>query len=179
MSLISGGEPKPAVKDPEELSDEEQEARQTGMSVEEVVTARATPMVKKKTEKKTKKGATKTKAPKAKKATKATKGATAKAAGSSAKSKSPKKPRYVKKGEKSGSPSKRGPKGSKNPKRDAPDGGVFGRKVDRARKEKGWTQAFLAAKIEITQPAICNIIKGTAGASEKTTAKLSKVLGLK
>jgi ribosome-binding protein aMBF1 (putative translation factor) len=174
----------PEVREPGELTEEEQEARQTGQTVEEVMTAKATPEAKKAA----KKAATKSKktakparakkaeaqktAPKAKKSAKPAKAKAATAAGK-------KKSSYVRKGEKDGSKSNRGPKGSKNPKRSAKDGGVFGRKVARARKEKGWSQVQLAEKAEITQPAVCNIEKGTAGASSDLAKKLARVLGIK
>jgi ribosome-binding protein aMBF1 (putative translation factor) len=194
MRIIDGGHAEIAgadaddIKEPEELSEVEQEARQTGETVEEVVAKKT--KAPKKAVKKAK--AEPKKAPKAKKSAKAPKAAkpkktasigkprakTASGGGATGKPKKAAK-KYIRKGEKDGSASKRGPKGLAEPKRNAKDNGVFGRKVDRARKEKGWTQSVLALKCEITQPAICNIIKGTAGASEKTTAKLSKLLGIK
>ena len=56
---------------------------------------------------------------------------------------------------------------------------MFGRKADRARKEKGWSQAHLAERSGLTQPGICNILRGTAGASEAAQKRISKALGLK
>ncbi len=138
------------VKDPNELSEDEQEARQTGKTVDEI---------KKEAEVKTKKP---------KKVKKAAPSKTKKAS----------KPKKVAAPKKPAAGLKRGPKGNKNPVRNAPDKGVFGRKADRARKEKGLTQWQLAEKVGITQPAICNILRGTCGASEDLQKRLSKALGL-
>jgi DNA-binding XRE family transcriptional regulator len=55
---------------------------------------------------------------------------------------------------------------------------VFGRKVAKARVANEWPQWKLAEKCGCTQPAMCNIEKGTAPVGEKLKAKICKVLGL-
>jgi DNA-binding XRE family transcriptional regulator/thiol-disulfide isomerase/thioredoxin len=73
---------------------------------------------------------------------------------------------------------KTGPKGNKNPTRNAADGGKFGLQVARGRKAKGWTQRELAEKVGCNQPSIANIEKGTCGASEALSIAIAKKLGI-
>lgn len=55
---------------------------------------------------------------------------------------------------------------------------AFGKKVAKARVANEWPQWKLAEKVGCTQPAVCNIEKGTAPCGEKLKAKICKVLGL-
>ena len=75
---------------------------------------------------------------------------------------------------------RRGPKGwpEKKRKRDAPDKGRFGRALAKARKAKGWPQHRLARAAGITQPHVCNVEKGTLGASEALKKKLARAVGM-
>ncbi len=74
---------------------------------------------------------------------------------------------------------RRGPKGNPPAKvvRNGEKG--YGLKVAKARKAKGWTQRQLAVAIGMTQPAICNIEKGTCKAGIGVKAKLRNRLGVK
>lgn len=182
------------VKDPSELSEAEAEARQTGESIEEVLA--------KSSEAKTPKGKAtrksgKTSKPKSKvkgrsslssSKVPSTKKTSKKSAKSSAKpSKKPvkgaKKPPVrsakAKVATSAGDrpANKRGPRGNPNPKREAHDGGKFGREIARARKVKTWTQAELARRVGCSQPGIANMEKGTCGVGP-LGIKIAKVLGL-
>jgi ribosome-binding protein aMBF1 (putative translation factor) len=182
------GEGTPSPKAPEELTEDEQEARQTGVPLAAVKKRNTKPKAKakakavKKPAKKTAKKASKKgakKVPKAQKPSKAGKKPSVKAKPARSKKNTPATKSDTAKIKKDGTPAKkRGPQGRKNPERNAPDGGKFGRAVARARKEKGWTQRGLAEKAGLTQPAVCNIEKGTAGAGA-SAARLAKALGLK
>ena len=147
-----------AVKEPSELSEEEQEARQTGEKLEDVVA--------------------KKKAKKAKPAKAKAKVATAKKPVAPKKKPAAGETKEGKKAKRPGALGKTGPKGNKKPVRNALDGGKFGLQVARARKAKGWTQGELAEKVGMTQPAICNIEKGTCGCSEDLGKKIAGKLGI-
>lgn len=75
---------------------------------------------------------------------------------------------------------RRGPKGrpERLRKRDAPDKGRFGRALAKARKAKGWPQHRLAKAAGITQPHVCNVEKGTLGASEALKKRLARAVGM-
>ena len=54
----------------------------------------------------------------------------------------------------------------------------YGRAVKAARSAKGLTQAQLAGKCGVNQPAISNIEHGRSDPSEKLKARLAKLLGV-
>jgi ribosome-binding protein aMBF1 (putative translation factor) len=176
-------DPQDEVKDPSELTSDEQEARQEGVSVEEIQARSAKPKPK------TKRPSNAGKSPKAqvraaieaaRKTSKSRKRPTKTASKPSSGTKrgSAVKKTSIKRS--SSSPGKRGPKGWPESKRrrNAPDKGVFGRKIRVARKAKGLTQSALAKKVGIHQPVICNLEMGTHGCSDKLKAKIAKALGL-
>ncbi len=77
---------------------------------------------------------------------------------------------------KKGVAGKRGPKGNPPHKVERHGDAKYGAWVARVRKEKGLTQKALAVRMGCGQPSICNIEKGTCGASEAMRLALAKAL---
>ncbi len=73
---------------------------------------------------------------------------------------------------------KRGPNQPGNKKLVRAGNATYGRRVAVARRKAELTQGALAKKVGVTQPAICNVEKGTAPASEALQKRIARVLGL-
>lgn len=77
-----------------------------------------------------------------------------------------------------GKASKRGPKGWPESKRLRKGDAAYGKRVAAARTAKGLSQYALAEKLGVTQPAICNIERGTLAAGIPMQKALKKALGV-
>ena len=124
------------------------------------------------------KAARKAKKKGSKKKTAAKKAAPAKKGASRKPSSRPSKPVSKKSSKKPDGASKRGPKGNAPADVRRTGDAAYGKKVRAARDAKGLTGRALAAKLGVTQPAICNIEKGTLGAGIEMQKLLKKALGV-
>ena len=87
------------------------------------------------------------------------------------------KPAPSKKSKKASKPKKRGPRGNPPDKVARRGDARYGARVAKARARKEWTQKQAAAKLGITQPGLCNVEKGTVGASKELKKRIKRVLG--
>ena len=56
---------------------------------------------------------------------------------------------------------------------------TFGERVRSRREKLGWSQAKLAAELEMHQPDVCDLEKGRHAPTLETVEKIAKALGVK
>lgn len=55
----------------------------------------------------------------------------------------------------------------------------YGKKIKKLREQKGWTQAYLARKVNITPAMMCTIEKEESTGSIKVLTAIAKALNIK